>query len=207
MSNLTILNTPIRQIDNLFSLNELHKVSGNEEKHRPTFFIRLDTTKDLVAEIQKQDPNNQAILSKNGIGTYACKEIVIAYAAWISPQFHLVVLRAFLNQLENSQNNQQTAPLTNPVAEEETMHIIVNLFHCLNEAYELGRKLCDEHPHLARELNKQVGGHYLHNLHHPARNALDKAKRYIQAESERIMFIKGMIALLETPKPKVVPQF
>lgn len=114
MSNLTILNTTIRQIDNLFSLNELHKLSGSESKHQPTFFIRLDTTKDLVAEIQKQDPNNQAILSKNGIGTYACKEIVIAYAAWISPQFHLVVLRAFLNQLENSQNNQQIAPLAEP---------------------------------------------------------------------------------------------
>lgn len=108
---------------------------------------------------------------------------------------------------EVSQKTEQTAPLASPAAEEETMHIIVNLFHCLNEAYELGRKLCDEHPHLARELNKQVGGHYLHNLHHPARNALDKAKRYIQAESERIMFIKGMIALLETPKPKAVSQF
>lgn len=114
MSNLTILNTTIRQIDNLFSLNELHRLSGSESKHQPTFFIRLETTKDLVAEIQRQDPNNQAILSKNGIGTYACKEIVIAYAAWISPQFHLVVLRAFLNQLENSQKTTEMRLLAPP---------------------------------------------------------------------------------------------
>lgn len=114
MSNLTILNTPIRQIDNLFSLNELHKVSGNEDKHRPAFFIRLDTTKDLVAEIQKQDPNNQAILSKNGIGTYACMEIALAYAAWIDPKFHLVVLRAYMAMKGNSQKIERITPLALP---------------------------------------------------------------------------------------------
>ena len=91
MSNLIISQNAIRQIDNLYSLNDLHKASGNEEKHRPTFFVRLDTTKELVAEIQKEDPNAQVLISKNGIGTYACEELVIAYAMWISPKFHLVV--------------------------------------------------------------------------------------------------------------------
>ncbi|SUU35942.1 KilA-N domain [Actinobacillus seminis] len=133
MSNLTILNTTIRQIDNLFSLNELHKLSGSESKHQPTFFIRLDTTKDLVAEIQKQDPNNQAILSKNGIGTYACKEIVIAYAAWISPQFHLVVLRAFLNQLENSQKTEQTALPAPTTLTPEEQYMVQNAVKATHE--------------------------------------------------------------------------
>ncbi|MCK9139898.1 KilA-N domain-containing protein [Haemophilus influenzae] len=101
MSNLIISQNAIRQIDNLYSLNDLHKASGNEEKHRPTFFVRLDTTKELIAEIQKEDPNAQVLISKNGIGTYACEELVIAYAMWISPKFHLIVLRAFLAMHRN----------------------------------------------------------------------------------------------------------
>ncbi|MEX4662755.1 KilA-N domain-containing protein [Haemophilus influenzae] len=101
MSNLIISQNAIRQIDNLYSLNDLHKASGNEEKHRPTFFVRLDTTKELIAEIQKEDPNAQVLISKNGIGTYACEELVIAYVMWISPKFHLIVLRAFLAMHRN----------------------------------------------------------------------------------------------------------
>ncbi|MGQ0285816.1 KilA-N domain-containing protein [Pasteurellaceae bacterium 22721_9_1] len=102
MSNLTILNTQVRQIDNLYSLNDLHRVAGNESKHQPTFFIRLDTTQELVSEIQKEEPNTPAVIRKNGIGTYACEEIALAYAMWISPKFHLVVLRAFLKLHKNS---------------------------------------------------------------------------------------------------------
>ncbi|EPZ01077.1 P22AR C-terminal domain-containing protein [Mannheimia haemolytica] len=115
MSNLTILNTTISQHDNLFNLKDLHRISGNEKKHEPYLFIRLDTTQALVSAIQAEGTATpiKTLRGTQG-GTYACKEIVIAYAAWISPQFHLVVLRAFLNQLENSQNNQQIAPLVEP---------------------------------------------------------------------------------------------
>ena len=102
MSNLAILNTSIRSHENLFSLNDLHQASGGKSKHQPSFFIRLDTTKDLVAEIEK-DSETKALKTIRGTqgGTYACEELVIAYAMWISPQFHLVVLRAFLAMHRN----------------------------------------------------------------------------------------------------------
>lgn len=102
MSNLAILNTSIRSHENLFSLNDLHIASGGKSKHQPSFFIRLDTTKDLVAEIEK-DSETKALKTIRGTqgGTYACEELVIAYAMWISPQFHLVVLRAFMAMHRN----------------------------------------------------------------------------------------------------------
>lgn len=101
MSNLAILNTSIRSHENLFSLNDLHQASGGKSKHQPSFFIRLDTTKDLVAEIEKDNQHALKIIRGTNGGTYACEELVIAYAMWISPQFHLVVLRAFLAMHRN----------------------------------------------------------------------------------------------------------
>ncbi|MDO4698284.1 MAG: KilA-N domain-containing protein [Pasteurellaceae bacterium] len=119
MSNLTILNTAIRQFDNLYSLNDLHRVGGGESKHQPTFFARLDTTKELIAEIQKEDPTAIALQSTNGgvnRGTYACEELALAYAMWISPKFHLVVLRAFIAM---HKGQLQTSPKNLPVVEPE----------------------------------------------------------------------------------------
>ncbi|MDG6334201.1 P22AR C-terminal domain-containing protein [Glaesserella parasuis] len=117
MSNLTILNTEIRQIDNLFNLNELHRLSGGEIKHQPNFFTRLDTTKELICEIKEQDPTATPLRVLRGTqgGTFACEELVIAYAMWISPKFHLVVLRAFLAMHKGElQNQQQNQPLVKP---------------------------------------------------------------------------------------------
>ena len=100
MSNLSILNTSIRTHESLFSLNDLHKASGGAEKHRPSLFIRLDTTQDLISEIQKEVKSTDLIFKTTGgrglRGTYACEELVLSYAMWISPKFHLIVLRAFL---------------------------------------------------------------------------------------------------------------
>ncbi|WP_269146690.1 hypothetical protein [Gallibacterium anatis] len=42
----------------------------------------------------------------------------------------------------------------------------------------------------------------------PTENALTKARKYVQAKSERIMFIKGMLSLLdEQPQPKRLNNF
>lgn len=120
MTILTVLNHEIHQVDNLYSLNDLHKASGGLEKHRPTFFLRNQETKDLIAEIidekMVQSANLQSEKSdvrictslENSVlrvvkgnfgkvrqGTYVCKEIVYRYAMWISPKFALAVIRVF----------------------------------------------------------------------------------------------------------------
>ena len=92
---LTLGNIAVRQLNGLFSLNDLHKASGGETKHEPSQWLRNDQTKALVAEIESAGA--KAFEAKPKIGTYACRELVIAYAAWISAAFHLKVIRVFLD--------------------------------------------------------------------------------------------------------------
>jgi len=87
--------------DGRYCLNDLHKASGGENKHTPYRFIRLDQTIDLVNEIE-QAPDmvlgHKAVNSIHGgndRGTYVVKELVYAYAMWISAKFHLQVIRAY----------------------------------------------------------------------------------------------------------------
>lgn len=96
----TIAETVINMVDGLYSLNDLHKASGNIEKHRPAFFIRNQEVTELAEEIMQcaNLHSDQVIRKVNGghnRGTYACKEIVYRYAMWISPKFALIVIRAF----------------------------------------------------------------------------------------------------------------
>ena len=118
MSNLTILNNSIRSYENLFSLNDLHQASGNLAKHKPAFFLRIDMTKDLITEIEKETPNVLKVIRGTQGGTYACEELMLAYAMWISPKFHLIVLRAFLNLHKKS-----TALLPNTITPEQQQAI------------------------------------------------------------------------------------
>ena len=113
MSSLTILKTTIRKFDNLHSLNDLHFAAGGEAKHKPSNFIRLDTTVELIEAI-KADSDSEPVKVIRGTqgGTYVCEELVLSYAMWISPKFHLIVLRAFLAMHKaESQNANQIQPL------------------------------------------------------------------------------------------------
>ncbi len=96
---LTIAGSSVRQVNGLYSLNDLHKASGGEENFKPAFFLRNDQAQALVAEIAKGADLHLFLKSTKGRngGTFACKELVIAYAAWISAAFHLKVIRVFLS--------------------------------------------------------------------------------------------------------------
>ncbi|GLH29685.1 hypothetical protein WSS15_23350 [Acetobacter pasteurianus] len=97
-ASLSILGTKIRQdAEGRFCLNDCHKASGGENKNRPSIWVDNSQTKALIAEIQAEAgiPALTSIKGGNASGTYACKELVYAYAMWISPAFHLQVIRAF----------------------------------------------------------------------------------------------------------------
>lgn len=199
MSNLQILSKSIRTFGNLHCLNDCHQASGNLQKHKPVLFLRLDSTKELIEEIQKEDPTTQPIKTLRGTqgGTYACEELVLAYAMWISPKFHLVVLRAFLAMHKGElQNSAQIAPLA--VQDQDLLSLLVKSYHFLQQANELRNKVAPTY--IASDIDLNIGGHYLYNLGIPLEQHLDHIKDYIHQSSERIMFVKGMLSLLEEPK-------
>jgi anti-repressor protein len=81
---LTVCDTAIRQdAEGRYCLNDLHRAAGGEKRHQPSDWLRLDQTKELVAEVDI--PGNPGIWSKQGLGTFVAKELVYAYAMWISP--------------------------------------------------------------------------------------------------------------------------
>lgn len=95
---LTVAGIAVRQMNGLYSLNDLHKASGGQARHKPSEWLRNQQTQDLVEEIQKA--GIPALVVKKGgsvPGSYACPELLIAYAAWISAGFHLKVIRVFLS--------------------------------------------------------------------------------------------------------------
>ncbi len=109
MSALTLGTSSIRELDGLYSLNDLHRASGEAERHMPFRFMRLESTRALVVELNQspETVNGETPEMVSGVfqivkgsvnpGTWVCRELVIAYAAWISAAFHLRVLRVFLS--------------------------------------------------------------------------------------------------------------
>lgn len=173
MSNLTILNSSVRSLDNLFSLTDLHRLSGGESKHKPSFFLRNDQTKDLIAEIEQESKLqncNSVKIIHGGInsGTYACEELALAYATWISPKFHLVVLRAFIAMHKGElQNNQQKLPLVEPQERMMTMRLaesdLRNIAWLWFEAHKMREFIGDILPALDAIGSRFAGTAYSHN--------------------------------------------
>lgn len=116
-TDLIIGNITISSKNQLYRLNDLHKAAGGLSKDKPSDWLTLDSTKELIAFLEedlmtveasskntdavKPEAKQNQILTviKNGgkipQGTYACKELVYSYAMWISPKFHIAVIRAY----------------------------------------------------------------------------------------------------------------
>lgn len=97
MNALTIADTAIRQdAEGRYCLNDLHRASGSENRHRPSLWVENRQTQELIEEITKAGfPALASIKGGNQPGTYVAKELVYAYAMWISAAFHLKVIRAY----------------------------------------------------------------------------------------------------------------
>ncbi|GAB3358874.1 MULTISPECIES: KilA-N domain-containing protein [Giesbergeria] len=172
----------VRQLNGLFSLNDLHKAAGGEDKHRPSYFINNEQTKALIDEIQIA--GIPAITAKPKIGTYACRELVIAYATWISAAFHLKVIRVFLDA---------TAPHPHDPAIDYTR---------ISPAQAQGIK---ELVHQVVDAGVQGFGETWNRLHHKFRvNSYHElpATKY----DEVCAYLRGKLPPAPAPKPAAMPR-
>lgn len=98
MQTLSLQNQSVRTLDNLFCLQDIHAASNSDKNKQPAFFIRNQQTKDLIQTIHSANSQSAVRIVNGGPdrGTWACQELVIAYANWISPKFYLHVINTFL---------------------------------------------------------------------------------------------------------------
>lgn len=118
MNTLTVADVAVRQdAAGRYSLNDLHRAAGGEDRHQPGMWLRLGSTMALCEEwLQSADlqTGTAPVLAVNGgpeRGTYAVRELVYAYAMWISPAFHLRVIRAY-DALVSARLSSQRTPVT-----------------------------------------------------------------------------------------------
>lgn len=106
MTALAIANIHIRQdADGRYLLSDLHRAAGGELRHRPSTWAQNAQTRALVdalnAEATAAGASRNSVTPLNRVndgtanGTYVVRELVYAYAMWISPEFHLAVIRAY----------------------------------------------------------------------------------------------------------------
>ena len=97
MTGLTIADVSVRTNKNgLYSLNDLYSASGSENKNRPSLWIINKQTQELIDELtQAGITASETVKGGRNTGTYVCKELVYAYAMWISPKFNLRVIKAY----------------------------------------------------------------------------------------------------------------
>ncbi|MGL6496160.1 KilA-N domain-containing protein [Aeromonas veronii] len=97
-------------VEGRLNLNALHRACGAKYSKRPNEWLRLESTKELIKELQTvicgksnelpNDSDLEVIYTKCGPqsyggGTYAKIELAVSYAGWLCPKFHLKVIRAF----------------------------------------------------------------------------------------------------------------
>ncbi|WP_374063527.1 KilA-N domain-containing protein [Klebsiella quasipneumoniae subsp. similipneumoniae] len=105
---LVISNVAVKQDKSgRYCLNDLQRAAVNEEGESRSArtmevheFMRRPETRALIDLLENETTGNLrslpvlTIQGRNG-GTFVCKELVYAYAMWISPRFNLHVIRTF----------------------------------------------------------------------------------------------------------------
>ena len=94
--------------DGLISLTDLWKATGSVREKAPNFWVNQEATQQLIETAAgilnaTQDCILKSAKGRSG-GTWAHKNIALAYAKYLSPELHLAVNQAYLERLEEEAN-------------------------------------------------------------------------------------------------------
>jgi hypothetical protein len=123
MTALVLSGIGIRQdAEGRYCLNDLHRAAGGDGNDAPAQWFRNKSYKELHDQLALEARCANLHIApmdtiRGGLsqGTYVCKELVYAYAMWISPAFHLKVIRAY-DQLVTAPPPQPVVNLADPAA-------------------------------------------------------------------------------------------
>ncbi len=85
-----------------YCLNDLHKASGGEKRHRPQYWLELKKTQELIQALIEEDtkagiPASEQVQPVTTIrggsnrGTYGVEDLIHNYTMWINPRFKVRV--------------------------------------------------------------------------------------------------------------------
>ncbi|EEW1988944.1 KilA-N domain-containing protein [Escherichia coli] len=105
-----------------FNLNALHRASGLGPNKAPTQWLRTQSAKQLIEELEKETMQNciVSLEGRNG-GTFAHELLAVEYAGWISPAFRLQVNQTFIDYRTGklTAGNNQLPNFDDPIAAAE----------------------------------------------------------------------------------------
>ncbi len=106
---LVVMNTTIRQDhEGRYCVNDLHRAAGNDKKHQPSNWTNLIGTHALIQSYERDRrsqnlPDVEAIVSRQGLGTFVVKELAYDYARWVSSDFYLRLIQSY-DRLQTEKN-------------------------------------------------------------------------------------------------------
>lgn len=90
-------------------LTDLWKAAGSPENKDPTQWIRSEQAKELIAELEADMGNSHIVKTvrggkAGGGGTWACRDLAVSYAGYLSPKLQIFVNRVFLERLQEEKS-------------------------------------------------------------------------------------------------------
>lgn len=96
----------LEDTENMMCLTDMWKASGSSSTKKPIIFLRQEPIVELIGQIKKVTPHHLLVKSEKGRtgGTWAHVKIALAYAKFLSPEFHLWALQVIQDRIEEDQN-------------------------------------------------------------------------------------------------------